>query len=161
MSRSVFSVLAVPAVLWVLSSCSAIENLVRQPDVTLTDVRLTSASLSGADLLFRFRVDNPNSRGMVLDGIGYKLRLNDEPMLEGRHDERIEIAAGQSTVELPMSLGYADLYRVIRSLAASDKPTYAIDAEFSFTVPILGVITVPLSRRGEVPIDRVRLGLGQ
>jgi LEA14-like dessication related protein len=157
MSRSV------PAVLFVLltlTSCSAIENLVRQPDVSLTDVRLTSASLSGADLLFKFRVDNPNSRGMVLDGIGYKLRLNDEPMLEGRRDERIEIAAGQSTVELPMSVGYADLYKVIRSLAASDKPTYALDAEFSFTVPILGTITVPVSRRGKVPIDKVSLGLG-
>ena len=157
MSRSVLPILAI---LLALTGCSAIENLVRQPDVTLTDVRLTSASLAGADLLFKFRVDNPNSRGMVLDGIGYKLRLNDEPMLEGRHDARIEIAAGQSTVELPMSLGYADLYKVIRSLAASDKPTYAIDAEFSFTVPVLGVITVPLSRRGVVPLDKVSLGLG-
>ena len=157
MSRSV------PAVLFVLlalTGCSAIENLVRQPDVSLTDVRLVSASLSGADLLFKFRVDNPNSRGMVLDGIGYKLRLNDEPMLEGRRDERIEIAAGQSTVELPMSVGYADLYKVIRSLTSRDKPTYALDAEFRFTVPILGVITVPVSRRGEVPIDKVSLGLG-
>jgi len=157
MSRNALPLLAI---LLTLTGCSAIENLVRQPDVSLTDVRLVSASLSGADLLFKFRVDNPNSRGMVLDGIGYKLRLNDEPMLEGRRDERIEIAAGQSTVELPMSVGYADLYKVIRSLAASDKPTYAIDAEFSFTVPILGVITVPLSRRGEVPIDKVSLGLG-
>jgi LEA14-like dessication related protein len=143
------------------TACSAIENLVRQPDVSLTDVRLTSASLSGADLLFKFRVDNRNSRGMVLDGIGYKLRLNDEPMLEGRRDERIEIAAGQSTVELPMTVGYADLYKVIRTLAGSDKPTYALDAEFRFTVPILGTLTVPVSRRGVIPLDKLHFGLGQ
>ncbi|MEA2603745.1 MAG: hypothetical protein QOF89_4737 [Acidobacteriota bacterium] len=159
MSRSVLAVLAVLVVLF--TACSAIENLVRQPDVSLTDVRLTSASLAGADLLFKFRVDNPNSRGMVLDGVGYKLRLNDQPMLEGRRDERIEIAAGQSTVELPMSVGYADLYKVIRSLAASDKPTYVIDAEFRFTVPILGSITVPVSRRGQIPLDKLNFGLGQ
>jgi hypothetical protein len=97
---------------------------------------------------------------MVLDGVGYKLRLNDEPMLEGRRDERIEIAAGESTVELPMTVGYADLYRVLRSLAASAKPTYALDAEFRFTVPILGTLTVPVSRRGEIPLDKVRFGLG-
>ena len=154
------SFLPVLSVLLVLSGCSAIENIVRQPDVSLTDVRLTAASLAGADLLFKFQVDNPNSRGMVLDGIGYKLRLNGEPMLEGRRDERIEIAAGQSTVELPMAVGYADLYRVIRSLASTDKPTYAIDAEFRFSVPILGSITVPVSRRGEIPLDKVHFGLG-
>lgn len=154
------SFLPVLSVLLVLSGCSAIENIVRQPDVSLTDVRLTAASLAGADLLFKFQVDNPNSRGMVLDGIGYKLRLNGEPMLEGRRDERIEIAAGQSTVELPMTVGYADLYRVIRSLASTDKPTYAIDAEFRFSVPILGSITVPVSRRGEIPLDKVHFGLG-
>ncbi len=158
MRRSFLPVLSVLFVLF--TSCSAIENIVRQPDVSLTDVRLTAASLAGADLLFKFQVDNPNSRGMVLDGIGYKLRLNGEPMLEGRRDERIEIAAGPSTVELPMTVGYADLYRVIRSLASTDKPTYAIDAEFRFSVPILGTVTVPVSRRGEIPLDKVHFGLG-
>jgi LEA14-like dessication related protein len=160
MSRSPLSVLWVLSVLFVLSACSAIENVVRQPDVSLTDVRLLSASLAGADLLFKFRVDNPNSRGMVLDGVGYKLRLNGEPMLEGRRDERIEIAAGESTVELPMTVGYQDLYRVIRSLTSTAKPTYNLDAEFRFSVPILGSITVPVSRRGEIPLDKVHFGLG-
>ena len=143
-----------------LAGCAAIENLVRQPEVDLTAVNVTGVTLSGADLLFRFRVDNPNSRGMVLDGIGYKLRINGEPMLEGRRDERMEIAAGESTFDLPMTVGYSDLLRVIRTLSSSRKPNYDLDAEFRFAVPILGSVTVPVSRRGDIPLDKVRLGLG-
>ncbi|MBW8876746.1 MAG: LEA type 2 family protein [Acidobacteria bacterium] len=153
---------AVPSLVFVLfffTACAAYQNLAHPPKVTLTDVQLTGASLAGADLVFRFQVDNLNRRGMVLDGIGYKLRLNGEPMLEGRHDQRIEIAAGTSTVELPMTVGYADLLRILRGLAASSKPTYDLDADFRFAVPVLGSVSVPVSRRGVIPLDKVRLDL--
>jgi LEA14-like dessication related protein len=158
MRRSPLRLLA-PAFLFVLSGCALYQNLAHPPKVTLDDVQLTGASLAGADLVFHFQVDNPNSRGMVLDGIGYKLRLNGKPMLEGRHDEHIEIAAGQSAVELPMTVGYSDLLRIVRGLASSSKPTYDLDAEFRFAVPVLGSVTVPLARRGEIPLDKVKLKL--
>jgi LEA14-like dessication related protein len=159
------SSLLVPVVLVLFfTACAAYQNLVHPPKVTLTDLQLTGVSLAGADLVFRFQVDNPNSRGMVLDGIGYKLRLNGEPMLEGRHDQRIEIAAGPSTVELPMTVGYSDLARILRGLVSSSKssskPTYDLDAEFRFAVPVLGSVTVPVTRRGVIPLDKVKLDLG-
>jgi LEA14-like dessication related protein len=156
---SVLAVLAVPFVLFFLTGCALYQNLAHPPKVRLDDVQLTGASLAGADLVFHFQVDNPNSRGMVLDGIGYKLRLNGKPMLEGRHDEHVEIAAGQSAVELPMTVGYSDLLRLIRGLASSSRPTYDLDAEFRFAVPVLGSVTVPLTRRGEIPLDKVKLKL--
>ncbi len=146
-------------VLILCTGCALYQNLAHPPKVTLSDVQLSGISLAGADLVFRFQVDNPNSRGMVLDGIGYKLRLNGKPMLEGRHDERIEIAAGASAVELPMTVGYSDLARLLKGLASSSKPYYDIDAEFRFAVPVLGDVRVPLTRRGEIPLDKVKLKL--
>src|SRR5436305_5872160 len=160
---SVLAVLAVPVVLvFFFTACAAYQNLAHPPKVTLADVQLKGASLAGADLVFRFQVENPNSRGMVLDGIGYKLRLNGQPMLEGRHDQPVEIAAGLSTVELPMTVGYADLLRIlrtIRGLAASSKPTYDLDADFRFAVPILGSVSVPVSKHRVMPPNKVRLEL--
>ncbi|HSS52347.1 MAG TPA: LEA type 2 family protein [Thermoanaerobaculia bacterium] len=155
--RSAPRVLAVLVLL--LSGCALYQNLAHPPKVSLHDVQLTGVSLAGADLVFRFQVDNPNRRGMVLDGIGYKLRLNGKPMLEGRHDDRIAIAAGQSAVELPMTVGYSDLLRIVRGLASSARPVYDLDAEFRFAVPVLGDVTVPLTRRGEIPLDKVKLKL--
>ena len=143
-----------------LTGCALYQNLAHPPKVTLNDVQLSGVSLAGADLVFHFQVDNPNSRGMVLDGIGYKLRLNGKPMLEGRHDDRIEIAPGPSAVELPMTVGYSDLLRIVKGLASSAKPVYDIDAEFLFAVPVLGDVKVPLARHGEIPLDKVKLKLG-
>jgi LEA14-like dessication related protein len=143
----------------ILSGCALYQNLAHPPKVSLQNVQLAGVSLAGADLVFHFQVDNPNSRGMVLDGIGYKLRLNGKPMLEGRHDEKIEIAAGPSAVELPMTVAYSDLWRILRGLAANSKPVYDLDAEFRFAVPVLGDVTVPLTRRGEIPLDKVKLKL--
>jgi len=142
-----------------LNGCALYQNLAHPPKVTVSDVQLSGVSLAGADLVFHLQVDNPNSRGMVLESIGYKLRLNGKPMLEGRHDDRIEIAAGASAVELPMTVGYSDLLRIVKGLASSAKPFYDIDAELRFAVPVLGIVNVPLTRHGEIPLDKVKLKL--
>ncbi|HEV7505583.1 MAG TPA: LEA type 2 family protein [Thermoanaerobaculia bacterium] len=151
-------------VLVFFTGCALYQNLAHPPKVTLNEVQLSGVSLAGADLVFHFQVDNPNSRGMVLDGIGYKLRLNGKPMLEGHHDDRIEIAPGPSAVELPMTVGYSNLARILKglvsnSISGSKTAFYDIDAEFRFAVPVLGDVKVPLTRRGEIPLDKVKLKL--
>ncbi len=142
-----------------LAACAGLggyADLVR-PEVDVTDVKLLGTTLTGADLVFEFRVDNPNAVALVLDGIGYRLRLNDEPLLDGRRDEETTIAAsGRSVVELPVTIRYEDLYRVIRSFEGKRRSDYALDADFRFAVPILGSVTVPVSKRGEIPLDRLR-----
>lgn len=141
------------------SACSTLGGLanVVEPEVDITDVRLLGTTLTGADLLFEFRVDNPNAVELVLDGIGYRLSLNNEHLLDGTRDQQTRIAAnGRSTVELPVSIKFQDIYRVIRSFEGRDKPDYALDADFRFDVPVLGYVTVPVTQRGEIPIDRLR-----
>jgi LEA14-like dessication related protein len=141
------------------SACSTLGGLanVVEPEVDITDVKLLGTTLTGADLLFEFRVDNPNDVALVLDGIGYRLSLNNEHLLDGTRDQRTQILAnGRSTVELPVSIKFQDIYRVIRSFEGRDKPDYALDADFRFDVPVLGYVTVPVTQRGEIPIDRLR-----
>ena len=153
--------LAALAAVLALASCAGyggLADMVR-PQVDVTDVKVLGTTLTGADLLFQFRVDNPNAVALVLDAIGYKLRLNGQPLLDGRRDQRTQIAAnGRSVVELPMTIRYEDVYRVIRSFEGRQKPDYALDADFQFDVPILGAVTVPVTKRGEIPLDRLRIG---
>ena len=149
------------AVALALAACSGLGGLARvvQPNVDVTDVKVLGTTLTGADLLFQFRVDNPNAVGLVLDAIGYRLRLNGQPLLDGRNDQQTRIAAnGRSFVELPVTIRYEDVYRVIRSFENRQRPDYALDADFRFNVPILGAVTVPVTKRGEIPLDRLRIG---
>jgi len=149
------------AVVLALASCAGfggLANVVR-PQVDLTDVKVLGTTLTEADLLFQFQVDNPNALALVLDGIGYRLRLNGQPLLDGRHDERTQIAAnGRSLIELPVTVRYEDVYKVLRSFENRRNPDYALDADFRFDVPILGAVTVPVTKRGQIPLDRLRIG---
>jgi LEA14-like dessication related protein len=151
-------VLAAALALGACAGLGGLANVVR-PEVDVTDVKVLGTTLTGADLLFEFRVDNPNAVALVLDAIGYRLRLNDRPLLDGRRDQRMRIAAnGRSVVELPVTIKYEDVYRVIRSFSNRERPDYALDADFRFDVPVLGAVTVPVTKRGEIPLDRLRLG---
>jgi LEA14-like dessication related protein len=137
-------------------------DVVRSPDVDVVGAELTNTTTQGADVLFEFEVDNPNGVALVLDGLSYRLRLNDEPLLNGRQDERTQIAANtESRVDLPVSIRYSDILRVLETLDDDRSPSYELQADFQFAVPVLGTITVPVTKRGKLSLDRLlraRLG---
>src|SRR4051812_7500277 len=146
-----------------LAGCSLVQIATMEPPrVDITGVKLVSATLAGADVLVQFQVDNPNDVNLILDGVGYKLRLNGQPLLDGSYDQRTEIAAsGPTTVSLPVKIRLDDLYRVINSLGRSKTPEYTLDADLRFAVPVLGEVSVPVSKQGKVPLDRLLEGIGR
>lgn len=133
------------------------ESVVR-PQVDVVRVDIENVHLTGADLLLEFEVDNPNGVRLLLDEVGYRLRLNGEHLLDGRRRERTEIAArGESRVTIPVNVQFDDLYRVIRSFSDRDRdrPSYQLDADFQFDVPLMGAISVPVRKTGDIPLDRL------
>ncbi len=149
-----------------VSGCAGIGlgNALRNPDVDVVSAELTRTGFEGADLLFEFEVDNPNTFGMVLDGLDYRLRLNGKPLLNGRQSNRTEIAAQtESRVQLPVTVRYDDLISVLETLDDTTRPSYELQADFQFAAPIVGTITVPVTKRGEIPLQRLldRLGRGR
>jgi LEA14-like dessication related protein len=169
MKRRTTTLLFALGLLSVLASISAcagagLGNALRNPDVDVVSAELTRTGFEGADLLFEFEVDNPNAFGLVLDGLNYRLRLNDKPLLNGRQDDRTEIAAQtESRVRLPVTVRYDDLIRVLETLDDSTHPSYELQADFQFAAPIVGTITVPVTKRGEIPLERLlsRIGRGR
>lgn len=150
-----------------LSACAGagLGNAFRRPDVDVVGAELTRTGFEGADLLFQFEVDNPNGIGLVLDGLDYRLRLNGRPLLNGRQNDRTEIAARTtgSRVDLPVTVRYDDLIRVLETLDDSTHPSYELQADFQFAAPLIGTITVPVTKRGEIPLERLlsRIGRGK
>lgn len=158
-TRSFLHMAAALAVLFVLSSCAGLGRSIIEPDVSIAGVRLEEAHLNSAEFLFEFEVDNPNAVGLVLDALDYRLHLNGRPLLDGRRDRRLEIPAnGESRVELPVTIRYADILQVIDSFDGrrGRRPDYELEANFRFDAPILGAITVPVRERGDIPLDRLQ-----
>lgn len=151
--------------LLVLAGCAGagLGSVFREPDVDVVGAELTRTGLSGADVLFEFEVENRNGIALVLDGFNYKIRLNEKPLLDGRQDRRTEIAANtQSRVNLPVTFQYDDVLKVLETLDDNDDPTYELQADFQFAVPVLGTVTVPVTKRGQLSLDRLlRLRVGR
>jgi LEA14-like dessication related protein len=150
-------------VLLLLAGC-ALNTLAHMepPKVDVTGVKLKGTTLAGADVLVQLRVDNPNDVNIVLNGIVYHLRLNGQPLLDGHYDQQVQIAAsGRTAVELPVTIRFADLYRVIGTLQNRKNPEYALDADLRFAVPVLGEVTVPVTQTGKVPVDRLLQQIGR
>jgi LEA14-like dessication related protein len=150
-----------------LSSCSAFHSLlgevkIRKPQVEFAAGRLSRLSFDGADFLFDLKIRNPNSLGLKLAGFDYDFLINGASFIKGKQEKELAIEAqGESIVQLPLSLGFADLYRTFQSLRDQDISTYRLNCGFSFDVPVLGVVNVPVSKEGEFPLlklPKVNLG---
>ena len=148
-----------------LAGCAGagLGSVFREPDVDVVGAELTRTGLSGADVLFEFEVENNNGIALVLDGFNYKIRLNEKPLLDGRQDRRTEIAANtQSRINLPVTFQYDDVLRVLETLDDNERPSYELTADFQFAVPIIGTVTVPVTKRGQLSLDRLlRMGIGR
>jgi LEA14-like dessication related protein len=144
---------------------------VQSPKVEVESAKLTQLSFSGLDLLFNLKISNPNQFGLKLSGFSYELFINDSSFVAGDQTEGLEIAAqDESIVQLPLTIQYNRLFETFRSLIKEDRTSYELRCVFSFDVPVLGDMSVPVKKEGEFPVLRfpeirfdalriVRLGL--
>lgn len=128
----------------------------QRPEVRVESVRFEGFTLDAVDLTASFRVDNPNSLGVTLDGFDYDFAIADTTVVDGRRREGLEIGPRSSgTIELPLAVRYVDLYRLVRELwdrrEGGDVP-YTLRTGFSFDLPVGGSIRVPVERRGTIDI---------
>lgn len=140
-----------------LSSCSVFNSMfaekVRKPEVDFIGARVNELSFDSVGLLFDLKIRNPNSLGLKMAGFSYDLLINNSSFVKGNQDRELEISArGENTVQIPVSIGFLDLYQVFQSLLDQDVSRYQINCSFSFDVPVLGVVSIPVSKDGEFPL---------
>ncbi|MBM3215155.1 hypothetical protein FJZ36_09605 [Candidatus Poribacteria bacterium] len=140
-----------------LSGCAVVRMVLhggfRRPGVELTSSRLTSLDWHRADLVFDVRVSNPNSVGIHLASLDYKLSLNGNVAVQGVQDQGIDVdARGESVVQVPVSLAFDDVYRAFASLGNEERSKYAFECGLGFRLPVLGNVRIPLRREGTLPM---------
>lgn len=149
MRRYNYARLAVLALLTaLLSACATLQQAVKEPEVTVQDLKLTAASLSGVELDFILGVENPNPLGIKLSGLSYRLDVQGQKLLAGSSKQKLKVAAnGSSRVSLPLSLDYRELQGGIEALLGQKNIAYALSGELDF-----GLFRVPYSKRGSLAV---------
>ncbi len=127
------------------------------PDVSFQNVAVRNIDLTQVDLDFAFAIDNPNPVQVVLETFSYTLDLQGHQLATGASDAGVRLEPrGDSTMILPVTLRYTDIIRIVPALIGRDRADYRIQTRFGFSTP-LGVVNVPVSGAGQVPIPRPTL----
>ncbi|MDQ1327066.1 MAG: hypothetical protein QG641_346 [Candidatus Poribacteria bacterium] len=143
-----------------LSSCSMFQTVVseniKKPKVDFIGAKLSGLSFDAVDLLFDLKIENPNRIGVKLAGFDYDLLLDGSSFVKGNQDKGIDIpSAGEETIQLPVSLRFSDIYRTFENLKDQGASNYQIKCGFSFNVPVLGAVRIPVSKSGEFPLIKL------
>lgn len=139
---------AAASLLLMLGGCATLEQQIKQPEVSLGDVRITSVSLADAQLAFDLDVKNPNPVGVSMKGLSYKLQLQDKSLFDGALTERLRVGANDtSRVTLPFTLRYEDIYGTLLALRDNKELRYQLSGEADF-----GLIRLPYSKSGSLAL---------
>ena len=147
-------------------------NSLQRPGVTVDRVHISGLSFEDIDLMFDLKVNNPNNIKISLAGFDYDFFLNNNSFVNGQQDKGLSIDAnGESIVQIPINLKFADIYQTYNSLKNNDSTDYELKMGFAFDIPVLGNVRVPVSTKGMLPmvkfpsfsihslkLDRISLG---
>ena len=140
-----------------LLSCAALKEGIKKPEVAMQQVKVTAITLGGMDVAFVLAIKNPNPLGITLEGLSYKLDIEEKPLLRGNTGQKLKLAAnGSSTVTLPLTLAYKEMFDGASALLKQDKVRYALGGDIDF-----GLFKLPYETSGtlEIPsLPRVTIG---
>ena len=146
------------ALLFLIMGCSTLQELAKMqsPSVSFSEYKITGLSLETADLLFDFKVENPNPVAIDIKNYTYDFQIDEQSFLQGSQVANTTIdASGESTVQVPVTLRYDDLVQSFRSVLSQDEINYSIDAVIGTDVPILGLVELPITHEGTVPVVKL------
>lgn len=132
----------------VLASCATLQEALKEPEISVQDMRVKSVSLSDMQLDFIVGVKNPNPLGISLKGMSYKLDVEDESLLSGESRQRLKIGANSSSsLTLPLSLNYEEVFGGIEALLKRDQVGYTLSGKLDF-----GLFRLPYKKQGSIDL---------
>jgi LEA14-like dessication related protein len=148
--------LTAAAVLLTLA-CQSFRSVLRDPVLSVKSVELAEIDVRGIDMIVHVNVDNPNAFSLPLPRLEWELLINENSFISGtvQSGDRSLKARGTTVVDLPLRLGYTELYNSFRSLKDSGEAAYALALDLSFPLPALAEKPFHLEFSGSLPLPRL------
>lgn len=152
------AVIGITAAVLLAGGCESLRDAVdvmRKPEVRIAGTELEALSFSGLTLRFDMEIRNPNPIGIGLAGFDYELQIEGNPFVSGEVRDKVTIAArDRSIIPLPVELGFAEIAQTIADLEGKEEAAYQLSSGFSFDLPVLGRVRVPVQTDGTFPVLR-------
>jgi LEA14-like dessication related protein len=141
-----------------LAGCAEVGKVIgasfERPRLVFEGWEPREVDLEGVTLGLRWRIDNPNSVGLRLVGLDYRLDLEGHQAVTGSAGGGIRIPSrGSAPVDLPVHLRYADVPPIVESLFTRETLLWRISGEVAIDTPV-GPIRIPFAHEGRTPAPR-------
>ncbi|MCL2833315.1 MAG: LEA type 2 family protein [Treponema sp.] len=151
--RYVLLLFLIPAVFFAAVSCQTLASIVQEPKVSVRTVDLDKISFTGADMICRLDVENPNAFDIPFPEVDWELYINSNQFISGILSNSTKLGANRTvTVDVPFSVTYAGLFNTFTSLIDSDEAGYRIALGIKFPLRLIGDKTFNLEYSGNIPM---------
>ncbi len=137
------------------SGCKTVgRQMLKEPVVTLRDVKLVGVGVTGGTLDILLNVYNPNDFRLDGSRITYRVFADSTAVGGGSLDQRFTVQNGDSTqIRLPLSFTYAGLGAAARQMQNQGAVNYRVMGEIEVATPI-GNFTRPYDQTGRYSLFR-------
>lgn len=124
-----------------------------KPTADVTGVHIPSINLDKAELVVDVLITNPNPLPIPLIDINYLIESDGRKLVSGLIPDAGTIHAhGSETVKIPVTLIYDDIKNTYDDIKPGSIIPYRIKVDLIVDVPIFGRLTLPLEKKGEIPV---------
>jgi len=147
------------AALLALAGCAEVGKVIgaslEKPRLVFQGVAPQQADLEGVTLLVRYRVENPNSVGLELATLDYRLDVDGRQALSGSQRSGLRLPVrGAAELTVPVRLRYADVPDFLRTVFTKEQIGFHLEGTAGVQTPV-GILDVPFSCSGQVPAPRL------
>jgi len=153
--QKVFKIISLMIIVGLLQSCAQLSELanVSKPSLSVVDMNITGLTLQDIELTADIEIINPNNVRIDLSSYSYALDINERNFVKGLDESGMNIdAKNRSIIQVPVTLTYSELLQTFQSIRDQDESEYNFNADFSFDLPVLGAVTVPVQYAGKIPV---------
>lgn len=116
-----------------LSACAGLNNF-QTPEARLSDMRMLQSSLLEQRILTTIAISNPNDAPLEVDGLRFKLEINDRPFATGMSGERVTVPRfGRAEIPAEASVALLDIFRQVMALPEREDMTYRLSGTLFLT----------------------------
>ncbi|KAK3414380.1 hypothetical protein EUGRSUZ_H00245 [Eucalyptus grandis] len=124
-----------------------------KPTADVAGIHIPSINLERAEIVVDILIKNPNPVPIPLIDINYLIESDGRKLISGLIPDAGTIHAhGEETVKIPVVLIYDDIKNTYDEIKPGSIIPYKVKVDLIVDVPILGRLTLPLEKTGEIPI---------
>ncbi|KAM0969064.1 hypothetical protein ACFX13_017637 [Malus domestica] len=124
-----------------------------KPTADVAAVHIPSINLERAEIVVDVLIKNPNPVPIPLIDINYLIESDGRKLVSGLIPDAGTIHAhGEETVKVPVHLVYDDIKSTYDDIKPGSIIPYRVKVDLIVDVPVIGRITIPLEKTGEIPI---------